>query len=277
MPELPEVETIARFLRTGKPGIPAVLGRRIEDVQILWTRSIAEPSWEEFKERAIGQAITEIGRRGKYLRIRLTNDVLLIHLRMSGDLVVEPASQPMKSHYRVVFGFDEGLRMAFEDARKFGRVWLTRKEGSVLDKLGPEPLSDAFTPEWFAEALHSHRRQLKPLLLEQSFIAGLGNIYTDEALHLAQLHPLTISATLTEIQVEKLWRAIRDALKEGIQRNGASIDWVYRGGDFQRYFRVYQRTEQACKTCGTPIQRIVVGQRGTYFCPVCQPSGSSSG
>ncbi len=114
------------------------------------------------------------------------------------------------------------------------------------------------------------RRQLKPLLLDQSFIAGLGNIYTDEALHIARLHPQMLSDEVTHHQAERLWMGIRQVLLEGIRRNGASIDWVYRGGEFQNYFRVYQRTGQPCPECGTPVERIVVGQRGTHFCPVCQ-------
>jgi formamidopyrimidine-DNA glycosylase len=133
-----------------------------------------------------------------------------------------------------------------------------------------EPLSEEFSPEWFYSALHHRRRQLKPLLLDQSFLAGLGNIYTDEALHLAKLHPLSLSESLSKKQVNGLWHAIREVLEEGIRRNGASIDWVYRGGDFQNHFRVYGRTGEPCPVCKTPIQRITVGQRGTHFCPHCQ-------
>ena len=120
--------------------------------------------------------------------------------------------------------------------------------------------------------LHQHRRQLKPLLLDQSFIAGLGNIYTDEALHLARLHPLQRSHWIDLEQAGRLWTAIRNVLQEGIQRNGASIDWVYRGGDFQNYFRVYQRTGQPCPVCATPVERTVIGQRSSHFCPQCQPA-----
>ena len=124
--------------------------------------------------------------------------------------------------------------------------------------------------------LQAHRRQLKPLLLDQNFIAGLGNIYTDEALHLAKIHPLTISNTLNASQSKRLWTSIRRVLEEGIERQGASIDWVYRGGDFQNYFRVYQRTGDPCSSCGSPIQRILVGQRGTHFCEICQTPSESS-
>ena len=140
----------------------------------------------------------------------------------------------------------------------------------ITGGLGPEPLSAEFTAQWLAKALHGRHRQIKPLLLDQTFLAGLGNIYADEALNLAKLHPLTPADTLTFEQAERLLESIRRVLKDGIQRNGASIDWVYRGGDFQNYFRVYQRTGEPCPVCGTPIARIVVGQRGTHYCPHCQ-------
>jgi len=141
----------------------------------------------------------------------------------------------------------------------------------VTGKLGPEPLEDGFTPQTLYEGLQARRRRLKPLLLDQSFLAGMGNIYTDEALHMARLHPQAMSNSVKREQAEVLWEAIRAVLQEGIRRNGASIDWVYRGGQFQNDFRVYGREGQACPACGTAIQRIVVGQRGTHLCPACQP------
>jgi formamidopyrimidine-DNA glycosylase len=140
----------------------------------------------------------------------------------------------------------------------------------VFADLGPEPLSDAFTAGWLHASLRSRKRLLKPLLLDQRFIAGLGNIYTDESLHRAKLHPLTRSDQVTKKQAERLWLAIRETLEEGIRRNGASIDWVYRGGEFQNHFRVYGRAGEACPVCGTKIQRMTVGQRGTHYCPKCQ-------
>jgi formamidopyrimidine-DNA glycosylase len=160
--------------------------------------------------------------------------------------------------------------LVFNDTRKFGRVWLTAQPEEVLDRLGPEPFSRNFTPEWLHIALHSKHRQLKPLLLDQTFLAGLGNIYSDEALNLAKLNPLAASDSVTVKQAEALHAAIRSVLREGIRRNGASIDWVYRGGEFQNYFRVYDRAGKPCPTCGTEIQRIIVGQRSTHFCPKCQ-------
>jgi formamidopyrimidine-DNA glycosylase len=140
----------------------------------------------------------------------------------------------------------------------------------VLGRLGPEPLSQSFTSHWLYDALRSRHRQLKPLFLDQTFLAGLGNIYTDEALHMAKLHPRTLSDSVTAKQAERLHQAIQTILQEGIRRNGASIDWVYRGGDFQNHFRVYGRDGEPCPVCGTTIQKIIVGQRGTHICPNCQ-------
>jgi formamidopyrimidine-DNA glycosylase len=142
----------------------------------------------------------------------------------------------------------------------------------VLGNLGPEPLDEGFTADALHAMLQTRRRQLKPLLLDQTFLAGLGNSYTDEALHTAGLHPLRLTDSLNAAEAQALWTAIRAVLNEGIRRNGASIDWVYRGGDFQNTFRVYQRTGQACPVCGAPVERILVGQRGTHFCPRCQPA-----
>jgi formamidopyrimidine-DNA glycosylase len=270
MPELPEVETIARALAFGGRGQPSIVGRKIASVQVLWARTVAEPDPAQLMRRASGQTVDSIQRRGKFLVIHLDQETLLLHLRMSGDVRVESASLPAAAHDRLILNFQDGWRMAFNDTRKFGRAWLVQDPQTVLAALGPEPLEDAFTPDWLLQNLRSRRRLLKPLLLDQSFIAGLGNIYTDEALHLAKLHPLRNSAAVTPAEAQALWQAIRDVLQAGIQNNGASIDWVYRGGDFQNHFRAYGRTGLPCPVCGTLIQRLTVGQRGTHICPVCQ-------
>jgi len=275
MPELPEIETISRALRQGGNNCPSILGKTITEVIILWERTLETPSAEEFKARIIGQGINEVGRRGKFLHIHLTSDSLIIHLRMSGDILIEPENEKIATHHRLLIIFDDGWRMAFNDTRKFGRVWLVDDPVEVFKRLGPEPLASEFTSDDLYQRLVSHRRQLKPLLMDQCFLAGMGNIYTDEALHLAKLNPLTRSDTISEGQAEELWRAIRHVLLEGIRNNGASIDWVYRGGDFQNYFRVYQRTGEPCPVCDTLIIRIVVGQRGTHLCPTCQPDPDS--
>lgn len=271
MPELPEVETIASVLRTGGKDTPSLLGMRIGEAAILWERSIAMPAPHVFIEEIRAQSVQGIGRRGKFVRFDLDRDVLLIHLRMSGDLWVESQNESYAPHHRVVFNLDGGrYRLAFNDARKFGRLWLTDRPEEVLGKLGPEPLQDDFSAAGLFERLGRCKRQLKPLLMDQTFLAGLGNIYTDEALHLARLHPCIRSDGLTLEAAGLLREAICEVLREGIRRNGASIDWVYRGGEYQHHFRVYQRAGQACLTCGTPIQRILVGQRSSYFCPNCQ-------
>lgn len=279
MPELPEVETIVRaLLRGGREG-PPVVGRRLQAANLLWDRTLAQPSAAEFVSRIPGQVVEGVSRRGKFIVIKLSQDVLLVHLRMSGDLRVEPLQDeqaqplPLQSHDRLVLTFADGLRLVFNDPRKFGRVWLVADPRPVLDGLGPEPLDPGFSAAQFHTKLQTHHRLLKPLLLDQAFLAGLGNIYTDEALHIAGLHPTRQADELDELQAQKLLQSIREVLEEGIRRNGASIDWVYRGGSFQNSFHVYQRTGKPCPVCGTPIERLVVGQRGTHFCPVCQPRG----
>jgi formamidopyrimidine-DNA glycosylase len=272
MPELPEVETIAVNLRRGTDDYPSLRGLVITGGQVFWPRTLAQPSVEEFERQLPGQVIENIWRRGKILVFQLSRDYLLIHLRMSGDLFLERGDYVPAQHYRLVVLIEGGFRLAFNDPRKFGRVWLVSDQDIVLSSLGPEPLDEGFTRQQLYNMLQRHRRQLKPLLLDQNFIAGLGNIYTDEALHMASLHPLMLSNNIKTGQADRLWSSIREVLKEGIHRNGASIDWVYRGGDFQNYFRVYQRTGQPCPVCGTAIERILVGQRGTHFCPHCQPA-----
>ncbi len=270
MPELPEVETIVRALR------PQLVGATVLEAEVRWGRTVAEPGVKAFKERVRGQTVLEVGRRAKFVNIRLSAYNLLIHLRMSGDLSVKMGKIEAGKHDRLILklrlpGVEGRLgNLVFNDTRKFGRVWLTDEAGEVTGDLGPEPLEEGFTAEWLYRALRGRHRQLKPLLLDQTFLAGLGNIYTDEALHLARLHPLRLSDTVTRAGAGRLRDAIRSVLEEGIRRNGASIDWVYRGGEYQNHFRVYGREGKACPVCGRRIRRIVVGQRGTHYCPNCQ-------
>ena len=271
MPELPEVETIARFLREGHAAQPSLLGKQVEEVHLEWPRTLVSPAPGDLPTRLIGTVVQRIDRRGKFLGIHFDRQSMLIHLRMSGDLLVQPLKSTLPAHTRLWICFTDGWLLAFNDPRKFGRVWLTDHPQEVLANLGPEPLDAAFTAEALYQKLISVRRQLKPLLLDQHFLAGLGNIYTDESLHLAHLHPARLSNTLTLSETESLWQSIREVLAAGIQSNGSSIDWVYRGGNFQNHFRVYQQTGKPCPVCGTPIQRITIGQRGTHFCPTCQP------
>lgn len=270
MPELPEVETFRRYLLQGNDGSPSILGKKIRDGDLLWSGSIASPTPDEFLERIEGQYITGIGRRGKNLLIRLSRDTLIIHLRMSGELIVEKQSEPRGKHYRVIINFDDKYRIAFNNIRKFGRIWLTDNPQEQLSNLGPEPLSDDFTAEKLHLILKSHNRQLKYFLLDQEMIAGIGNIYTDEALHRAKLHPALKSDSLDFHQAQTLWDSIREVLEEGIKNQGSSIDWMYRGGDYQNYLSVYNLEGEPCKTCKTPVARIKIAQRSTYYCPTCQ-------
>jgi formamidopyrimidine-DNA glycosylase len=270
MPELPEVETIARKLRDGCGDEPSIAGRTIHGMDIRWPRHIARPAWTEVSAQAEGQTVQAVSRRGKFLVASLSRDTLLIHLRMSGDLCVVRADEPLRKHDLTIWHLSGGVDLRFHDPRRFGRVWLTRDPGAILDGLGPEPLAPDFTTGRLTAMLAARRRILKPLLLDQTFLAGLGNIYTDEALHRAGLRPLRRSDSLKPAEAARLWRAIRAVLRLGIARNGASIDWVYRGGRFQNNFRVYGRAEEPCGTCGRKIRRILVGQRATFFCPRCQ-------
>lgn len=268
MPELPEVETIARAIE------PHILGRMITSAEVFWARTLAVPSVRKFKEQVRGQKITGVSRRAKYLILLLQDYNLLIHLRMSGDLMVRKGKMEAQKHDRLALSLrgkgGAESHLVFNDTRKFGRVWLTDQPETVLGKLGPEPLDADFTPEWLYENLRRRKRQLKPLLLDQTFLAGVGNIYADESLHMAKLHPLGLSNAVTRKQAEALYEAIRSVLQEGIRRNGASIDWVYRGGEYQNHFRVYDREGEPCIVCGARIQKLNVGQRGTHVCPKCQ-------
>lgn len=274
MPELPEVETICRALRSGGRDAPAIVGWKIKRAEVLWQKTLAEPGLEGFIQHLEGQQVIDVRRRGKFIVIHLSDEFLIVHLRMSGDLRVDPDTIDLLPHDRLVVWFQNGYHMAFNDTRKFGRVWLRKDLDGLLNRLGPEPL-EIDIAEDFYQRLSSRKRQLKPLLMDQSFISGMGNIYTDEALHIAGIHPLSNSAELSREQAKKLLAAIQQVLKKGIETNGASIDWIYRGGGFQNEFRVYGRSGQACPICGTVIEKIVVGQRGTHFCPVCQPTSHS--
>jgi formamidopyrimidine-DNA glycosylase len=271
MPELPEVETITRTLHCGKNGICPIVGKKVAKTHLLWKRTLANSTERKLEKQLIGQVIQSVGRRGKFVVITLDQKTILLHLRMSGDLRVEHIfNSSLQKHDRFVLDFTDGFRMVFNDPRKFGRIWLAKNPQEILGGLGPEPLDRHLTAAQFHLMLKNRKRQLKPLLLDQTFIAGLGNIYTDEALFLARLHPLKIASSVTEEQSQELLKAIRTVLREGIRRNGASIDWVYRGGDFQNHFNVYQRDGQPCLICGGTIERILVGQRSTHFCPHCQ-------
>jgi formamidopyrimidine-DNA glycosylase len=285
MPELPEVETIITRLKQGTPSHPPLEGHVIQSVQVTWARSVSKPDPESLQKVLIGQQVVDVRRRGKFLHFPLSLGHFIAHLRMSGDMRMEPRMDsagetlPLEAYDRVVLSFEAPWRLAFSNIRKFGRVWYVNDSQEVFGDLGPEPLSDSFSADQLFMLLQRHNRQIKPLLMDQHFIAGLGNIYTDESLFRAKIHPLRRSNTLSKPEAGRLYTAIRETLQEGIRRNGASLDWVYRGGDFQNYFQVYQRTGEICPNCGTLIQKTLVGQRGTHYCPVCQkaPDISNNG
>lgn len=276
MPELPEVETIRQRLIKGFGDRPSILNQTISKTSLLLGSTLANANPDYFQGIIPGNRVVSVGRRAKFLILNLTETSLVFHLRMSGDLFMESISQPddhpyrYRQHDRLRLDFNSGWRLVFNDIRKFGRVWLTTSPESLFSDLGPEPFDENLTPELFHERLKAKSRLLKPLLLDQSFIAGVGNIYSDEALFLAKLHPLRKSDSLSLEDAGRLLDAIRAVLIKGIDQKGASIDWVYRGGEFQNYFQVYQQKDQPCPLCGTPIQKTKVGQRGTHFCPNCQ-------
>lgn len=276
MPELPEVETTVRALRE------PLLGETITGVRNYWPRHVATPSPEALRERIAGQRIEAIDRRGKYLIFTLTGgETLIIHLRMTGHLSVVAADEPMAPHTHTIFTLASGRELRFRNPRKFGRVYLVRDPEEVLGKLGPEPLDPAFTVERMEERLARRTKQLKGLLLDQTFIAGVGNIYADEALFYAGLHPLRRADSLRDEEIEGLHAALQEVLRTGIEREGASIDRYVKPdgsrGTMQDVVAVYQRTGEACYRCHTAIERIVVTGRSTHFCPTCQPLERETG
>jgi len=274
MPELPEVETVAQGLRA------SLVGRTVVGVEVRWTRSVVPPHPAAFARRLVlmGQAITDVGRRGKWVVIGLSGgDTLLVHLRMTGRLVLESGEAPAGRHTRVLFFLDNGQRLRFSDQRKFGRIMLTSEPQEVLGDLGPEPLGDDFTAARLRDMLAHRRGRIKPLLLNQRFLAGLGNIYTDEALWRAGVHPLRRADSLSPIEVQRLHQAIRSVLRAAIASGGTTLpDAAYqradgRPGEFASRLAIYGRAGQPCPRCGTTIERIKVSQRGTCYCPRCQP------
>jgi formamidopyrimidine-DNA glycosylase len=275
MPEMPEVETIVRKLRKGIGDAPPLPGQMIDHVSTSWPRHIVKPSISTFRRNIRSRSIRAVGRRGKFILLLLDRYTLIVHLMMSGDLRMAPGGQLPGPYDHTHFNLKSGWNLRFSDSRKFGRIMLLEDPSSFLDKLGPEPLDDSFTVGLLRSNLLSRHRMLKPLLMDQSFLAGVGNIYADEALNIAALHPRRRSDDLKDHEIESLWHGIRTALKQGIEHNGASIDWVYRGGEFQNHFRVYGRNGESCPRCGTSIERIIVGQRGTHYCPICQPESTA--
>jgi len=270
MPELPEVETIVRQIR------PRVVGRRIRAARVHWARTLQHPALERLDRSVRGRTVTRAWRRGKYFVLDLDDGQHLVgHLRMSGRLLVQEEAAP--PYARASFALDDGRHLVFTDVRKFGRLAVVRRLGDALPPLGPEPLEAAFDGPWLRRALAARARRLKPLLLDQSFVAGLGNIYVDEALHRARLHPLRPSDRVPGAAAHRLADAIRAVLTAAIAAEGSSFDTFYRTptgqpGAYQDAFLVYGRAGRPCRTCGRAIRRLVVAQRGTHVCTRCQPA-----
>src|SRR4030043_39098 len=215
MPELPEVETIKNEL------LPYVLGRTIKAVDIYWDRMVRTPSVPEFCSRVIGRKITGISRRGKYLFFHLgTGEMLVMHMKMTGSLLVNPSDGKFT---RAVLHLDKGIDLHFRDPRKFGRMWLDKDDSDVAGKLGPGPLDDNFTADALAELLRHRKAPVKPVLLDQSVIAGIGNMYADEALFKAKLHPLKPAGKLTKAEIQRLYESIQLVLLKALDRKGASV------------------------------------------------------
>lgn len=268
MPELPEVETIKRDLA------PRIEGRCFVAVTLNWPRTVQIPSPEAFPHRLTGKCITELDRRGKYLIFRLANgEALILHLRMSGSLLLDPQGEP-DPYCRAEFLLDDGTRLHFRDPRKLGRMWLVEDERIVVHGLGPEPLSGDFTAEVLRERAKKRSAPIKAVLCDQGFLAGVGNMYADEALFAAGIHPLRPASSLSTEEIVRLHYSLRRVLEEAIGSHGASITNYVRPngepGGAQFVFKVAHRGGQPCPVCATPIQRIPIRNRGTYFCPNCQ-------
>ena len=274
MPELPEVETYVREIA------PLLRGRQVVAARVRWARTIAAPDPTSFAEMIIGQRFATFNRRGKFMLLGLeSGDTLIVHLRMTGHLFVQENGVEPDKHTHVLLDLDDGRCLHYQDSRKFGRIWLVSNPEWVLAKLGPEPLGEAFSVQDFAAKLAGREASIKSLLLDQRIVAGVGNIYADESLFAARLYPARAGGNLTLPEIERLRDSIQTVLQKAIQRNGSSLghssvqNYVRPNGEpggFQDEHRVYQRAGQACSDCGQMIERIVLGQRSTHFCAVCQ-------
>lgn len=273
MPELPEVETVRRTLEI------LAVDKEIRQVSVFWPKMIKRPDEvEQFNDALKGQTIKEIGRRGKFLIFYTGDFALVSHLRMEGKYGLFQAEDPVEKHTHVIFHFTDGTELRYKDVRKFGTMHLYEKgkefETQPLSDLGPEPFSEDFSVEWLSEKLKKTNRKIKPALLDQKILVGLGNIYVDEALFRAKIHPERIANSLTPDEEAVLYKEIVSTLSEAVEKGGSTIrSYVNSQGQigmFQLQLFVYGRKNEPCKVCGTPLEKIVVGGRGTHFCPSCQ-------
>jgi formamidopyrimidine-DNA glycosylase len=274
MPELPEVEVVRRSLEPQLRGSRIIrihAGRHLPDILTL--------PLEVFAREVEGRRITDLGRRGKTLLIELDSGAMItVHLGMTGELSLAQPAEPYPPHHHLSFVLEQGWELRYRDIRRFGRIGLLRpaEREQFEARLGPEPLSPELTPEQLRERLARHRRAIKALLLEQSFLAGVGNIYADEALFRAGINPLRPASSLEIEEARRLLEALREVLEAAIHRRGTTIrnyrDGLGQPGENQASLRIYGRPPGSpCPVCGTPVVRVVVAQRGTTFCPRCQP------
>lgn len=273
MPELPEVETVKRTLEQ------LVLGKKIKEVSVFWPKIIKKPEpVKQFQDALVGQTIRSISRRGKFLIFILDDYSMVSHLRMEGKYMLFQKEEPYDKHTHVIFSFIDGTELRYRDVRKFGTMHLFEKGQELkslpLVNLGPEPLSTAFTVEYLAEKLEKTSRKIKPVLLDQSMVVGIGNIYVDESLFRAGIHPERSASSLIDLEIKKLHQAIVATLSEAVEKGGSTIRSYINSqgqmGMFQLELYVYGRKGEDCKICGTPLEKLVVGGRGTHICPSCQ-------
>lgn len=273
MPELPEVETVRKTLKQ------LVLHKCIEHITIYWPKIIKKPLIiEQFTDALCGEDILDIGRRGKFLIFYTEHYALVSHLRMEGKYGLFQEDEPFDKHTHVIFHFTDNTELRYRDVRKFGTMHLYTKgeefQTEPLYGLGPEPFSEEFTREYLTDKLRKTNRKIKPALLDQKILVGLGNIYVDEALFRAGIHPERQANSLKEEEITILHREIIATLNEAVKLGGSTIrSYVNSQGQigmFQLELYAYGRTGEECKRCGTPIEKTVVGGRGTHYCPSCQ-------
>ena len=271
MPELPEVETVRRGLEK------LILGKKISSVEIRYPKMI-KTDLDQFQKELPGQVVKSMGRRGKYLLFYLTDKVLISHLRMEGKYFYYPTNVPERKHAHVFFQFEDGGTLVYEDVRKFGTMELLAPE--LLDayfvskKLGPEPTEEDFDLEIFIGALKKSKKPIKSHLLDQTLVAGLGNIYVDEVLWRAKVHPSRTSKSLSAQEARKVHDQTIEVLGQAVEKGGSTIRTYTNAfgedGTMQDFHQVYDKAGQACSRCGSIIEKIQLGGRGTHFCPKCQ-------
>ncbi|TVX98038.1 DNA-formamidopyrimidine glycosylase [Cohnella terricola] len=273
MPELPEVETVRRTLQQ------LIVGKTIDHVTVKLPRIVQKPDDPHlFAAWLEGRTVRSVERRGKFLRLVMDGIVLVSHLRMEGRYGLYRQDEPIENHTHVIFHFTDGTELRYKDVRQFGTMHLflpgEEWQSPPLNKLGLEPLDDSFTIEAFRTALGKRTTKIKPLLLNQEVIVGLGNIYVDEALHMAGIHPETPANEIAKNKRDLLHGSIVETLSSAVNAGGSSIKSYVNGqgemGFFQHSLKAYGRTGEPCHSCGSPIEKSVVGGRGTHVCPKCQ-------